>query len=140
VGCNFLEFADQHVLLARRYKLQLDEAGSRREGYDVDRFARTFGEVFRHGNDHSIIDVRRKVERAVEHLLPPVLASLGLYAVFSGGSLQRDLSVLGERGSAVYQVVTLQGKDSLLSETTASSYNDPSVKRNTMRLSICPPR
>jgi hypothetical protein len=116
VSGSFLDFADQHLMLARRCQLQLDEAGRGREGYDVDGFARTFGEVFRDRNDHSIIDVRRQVERAVEHLLPSVFVSPGAHTVLSGGSLQRDLSVLGKCGSALHQVVALHGKDSLLSE------------------------
>ena len=114
--CSFPEFADKHLLLALGCKLQLDEAGRGREGYDVDGLDRTLGEVLRDHNDHSIIDVRRQVERAAELLFPSVFVSLGLHAVLSGGSLQRDLGVLGKCGSAIHQVVALHGKDSLLSE------------------------
>ena len=40
VGCSFREFADQHLMLALRCQLQLDEAGRGREGYEVDVWGR----------------------------------------------------------------------------------------------------
>jgi hypothetical protein len=46
VACGFYEFANQYFLLPVRRKLQLDEARRWCEGYDVDGFARTLGEVF----------------------------------------------------------------------------------------------
>ena len=47
VGCSFREFADQHLTLALRCQLQLDEAGRGREGYEVDGFAPSLGKVLR---------------------------------------------------------------------------------------------
>src|SRR5262249_5542045 len=113
---SFPEIADQHLLFPRRYKLQFYEAGLGREGYDVNGFTCTLGEVLRQRNDHSIIHIRRQVEGIVEHPLPSVFVILSIHAVLSGCSLQRDLGVLGKCGSPMHQAVALHGKDSLLSK------------------------
>ena len=109
------ELADQHLVLACRDQLQLDEPGRGREGHDVDGLAGPLGQILRDGEDHAVVNVGGQFERAVEHLLPPVLAGLGFHAVLPG-SLQRDLSVLGEYGPALHQAVALHGKDALLGE------------------------
>src|SRR5262245_37627460 len=103
-------------MLALGCKLQLDEAGSGCEGYDVNGFARAFGKVLRDRYDHSVIDVGWQVDFAIEYLLPSVFVSLGTHAVLSRGALERDISVLSKCRSALNQTVALHGKDSLLSE------------------------
>ena len=51
------DLADQHLVLARLFYLQLNEPGLGREGHRVDGRAGAFGEVLDRGDDHSVVNV-----------------------------------------------------------------------------------
>ena len=117
VSCGFREFADQHSVLTRRHQFQLDEPGRGREGHRMNGLAGAFRQVLRDCKDHAtVVNVEGQIERAIEQLLLPVLVGLGFHVVLSGGSLQRNLGVIGECRPALYQAIALQGEDTLLSE------------------------
>jgi hypothetical protein len=106
----------------------------------VDGFARSLREVLRDRDDHTVIDVGRQVKSAIEHLLSPVFVGLGVHAVLSGGSLQRDLGVLGKCGSALHQAVALHAKDALLSEHhSLVEYRSVLEAEYHAALDLCPP-